>query len=558
VLDRKRQRTNPGNRQDLLCRLQRRRDNRLDRSMDELIEVGDKQPVTSKGPEPAQSSQACADHADQPAPRVQVMIGGMSLVAQTDATWNAVQLANDPPRLFRYADRPARVRDQDGEINVETLDAADKFRHELIRLVEFQRSTATNGGTATSEETTPTRDLIHDLLATPNPPLPTLICVTDTPVFGPGGSLQTRPGYDREARTLYRPARGLRLPDVAMTPNVEECQRAKELIVAELMGDFPFRSDADRAHTVALFLQHFVREMIAGPTPLFLVAAPMAGTGKTLLVEAASRPGIDQAFATMPPAGTDDDWRKRITASLATSPPLVFIDNLSTRIDSSSLSAALTGTTWRDRPNFGIETRAFPIRCTWVATGNNPTMSPELRRRTVPIWLDAGMERPSERNEFRHANLRAWIATNRGELVWAALTIVRHWLAAGQPLGQRGLGSYKQWAEVMGGILEAAEIKGFLENLGDAGNAVDDESRAWQEFIQAWHDAFGHEAMGVADLFEIAEQLTDLDLGGDGDNRRVRLGKQLGARRDRVIAGHKLVDAGSQRGARQWKLEPVN
>jgi hypothetical protein len=53
--------------------------------------------------------------------------------------------------------------------------------------------------------------------------------------------------------------------------------------MVELLGDFGFASEADRAHAIALGLLPLVRGWIEGSTPLHLIEAPLRGTGKTLL-----------------------------------------------------------------------------------------------------------------------------------------------------------------------------------------------------------------------------------------------------------------------------------
>ena len=42
--------------------------------------------------------------------------------------------------------------------------------------------------------------------------------------------------------------------------------------------------------------------------------------------------------------------------------------------------------------------------------------------------------------------------------------MVQNWIAQGKPIGTRIKGSYESYSQVMGGILEAAEIIGFLTN----------------------------------------------------------------------------------------------
>jgi hypothetical protein len=82
-------------------------------------------------------------------------------------------------------------------------------------------------------------------------------------------------------------------------PTAADLDRARALIVDDLLIDFPFVSDPDRAHAVALFLLPFVRELIAGPTLLHLIEAPTMGSGKGLLADG----GCCRRSATRPPHG---------------------------------------------------------------------------------------------------------------------------------------------------------------------------------------------------------------------------------------------------------------
>ena len=59
----------------------------------------------------------------------------------------------------------------------------------------------------------------------------------------------------------------------------------------------------------------------------------------------------------------------------------MLIDNLRRPLDSSALAAALTAPFWEDRLLGASETTRLPIRCIWIATGNNAEFSGEMARR---------------------------------------------------------------------------------------------------------------------------------------------------------------------------------
>jgi hypothetical protein len=223
------------------------------------------------------------------------------------------------------------------------------------------------------------------------------------------------------------------------------------------------------------------------------------------------------------------------------------------------VAAALTAPYWEDRVLGKSEMVRFPIRCVWIATGNNPQFSNEIARRMVRIRLDPHEDQPWLREGFRHPNLLAWVWQNRARLVAACLTIGRAWIAAGRPRRQKTIGSFEGWAEVMGGILQVAEVPGFLGNLKEMYERADAEGAAWRGFVAQRWERFGTTEVGVTDLFELAQQ-SELRLArGDERAKRTSLGQALVRMRDRIFAVADLrlrvSAAGSLRRAQRWQLE---
>ena len=259
----------------------------------------------------------------------------------------------------------------------------------------------------------------------------------------------------------------------------------------------------------------------------------------------------------------EDEWRKRITAKLRQMPPMVLIDNLSRRLDCPALAAVLTAPFWEDRILGVSEMARLPIRCTWIATGNNPEFSNEIARRLVRIRLDANVERPSQRSGFRHPRLIAWVRANRARLVAACLTLCQAWIAAGRPKGGRVVGSFESWSEVMGGVLEVAGIEGFLENIDETSEGSDVETAAWAAFIGAWWRDFGGRPVGTVNLYVLALNCDPgIPLKGFDDRaQRTSLGMAIGKMRDRVFrAGDlrlRVQRAGSTQNASLWQLVVV-
>ncbi len=481
-----------------------------------------------------------------------------------EATWKAILAANEPPVIFRFGSAPARIeRDDRGTPVIRRL-TLDRLQHRIERIawwyaLKFVKKT----DSFIEIDAQAPLHIARDLLARPEPPLPILTRIVESPIFGHDGVLVTRPGYDRASCVYYAPGNGFTVPDVPRHPTAEDLARARGLLLDDLLVDFPFTGDAERAHTVALLVQPFVRELIPGATPLYLIEKPAPGTGASLLAEVVLFPAIGHPTAAMTEGRDEDEWRKRITSKLLDGPTTVLIDNLRRRLESSALSVAITTPMWEDRRLGYSEIVRLPVRCTWVATGNNPSLSSELTRRTVRIRLDAKQDRPWERSGFKHADLPDWVRTHRHHLVWAALTLGQAWLAAGRPAGERTLGGFEEWSRVVGGALRVAGIPGFLENTKDFYEESDAEGAAWRVFIAAWWEQFAGREVGVSDLWWLLSpefgDLIDLPIG-DGSERsqKSRLGHLLKEMRDRQFGAWRLVRGTEKRGTQRWRLEAAD
>jgi len=479
------------------------------------------------------------------------------LARAVDRAWGLLLAANRSPWLFRAAGLPTWIVPDDEGRPFAAAVTEERLRHMLARLAVWRRLNR-NGDLMPAP---PPTSMIKSLLATPDPGLPVLAGIVTTPVFGRGGSLLTEPGFHPDARLLYHAPPGFRMPSVPERPTPNPVAEARTLLLDDLLGEFPFTSTAERAHAVALLLLGFVRAMVDGPTPLHLIEKPSPGTGATLMVDAISTILTGTGTLVMTESRDNEEWRKRITAKLRQIPSIVLIDNLRGKLDSSALAAALTAPFWEDRILGVSETTRLPIRCLWIATGNNPEFSNEMARRIVRIRLDAHVDRPWQRDGFRHPDLMCWVRANRPRLVAACLTLCRAWIAAGRPRGRRSIGSYEAWSQTLGGILEVAGIEGFLENLDDMMAASDSEGAMWRGFVAAWWDRYGTAEVGTNDLYDLAVACEPpLPLGSGSDrSQRTRLGKLLGRMRDRVfvIDDRSLrIEAGRTfRRAQRWRLQ---
>jgi hypothetical protein len=452
--------------------------------------------------------------------------------------------------LFVRGGRLVRVDTSKGAPVVAQLEDAEAYGL-IARLADWFSDA---GGIPVA--TNPNPALSRDLLVYPPARLPLLEDVVATPVFGADGALIDEPGYHKAERLWLQRDPKLAVPPVPELPSDSAVASARMLLLDEVFGDFCFVDQADRAHALAALLLPFARRLIDGFTPLHLVEAPTPGTGKGLLcnliaIVSTGRPCESRALPAV-----EEEIRKALTAALIRDQPIILLDNLPEKrsLDSSSLASLLTSDPWTDRLLGESRMLSLPNRALWLATGNNPTLSDELARRSIRIRLDTREEMPWKRTGFRHPNIRRSAQDLRGKLVQAALVLVQAWIAADRPLSRRQLGSFEEWVGVIGGVLDVAGVPGFLDNLDDLYSRSNAERSAWTQLVVAWAAAFGAEPKRVSELNEFCERHEIMtSLRGDGNERsqQSRLGRALATARDRVYAGWRVTldeDQGRHKG----------
>jgi hypothetical protein len=440
------------------------------------------------------------------------------------------------PAIFRRGTMLVRLLRETGlDLIAQPLDAA-ALRVVLDRTADFVKLDR-DGSVSASR---PPLDVVQDILALPDPPFPPLHAIATVPLFLASGELIATAGYHRASGIVFA------VDPLDVSSALPPLDRAARLVLEELFGDFPFADQASRAHAVALLLQPFVRCLIPGATPLYLIDAPARGTGKGLLADVVARVDLGVSAPVIAPTHDGDELEKRITSLLLAGTSFILLDNV-TSLRAPSLAAALTAEVWEARLLGRSQMLRLRNDATWVATGNNVELSDELARRVIPIRLDAGCAAPEERHGFRHPDLPRWVREHRGELVMACLGIIQHWVRAGMPSGSVRLGRFEGWANVLGGALECAGIEGFLTNRERLRLSADHETQEWSALCRAWEEAFGNRPVTAGRLVSLLrerELLLDLWAGRSALSGQQRLGHALAQRRDRVFDGLFIRDAG--------------
>ena len=456
----------------------------------------------------------------------------------------ALAQANDPPFLFCRAGMLTRLRHNGDSVELETFDDS-ALLCELSEAANWYR----HSRSGEKIDVDPATNVIRAVRGARNLPFPTIDAVVRAPFFTTDGTLITTCGYHCGARVylsldeaLAKQLAAVILPD---RPTPEDVTWARSLLLDELLHGFPFADDASKAHAVALMLLPFVRKMIDGPTPNHAVGAPARGegTGKGLLVQAACAPGLGE-IAAIPETKDNDELRKFLLAILIEGAPIALLDNRKQEVNSGVLAAVLTASRWQDRILGKSKTARPTVLTTWVITGNALRVSGEIARRTIWIRLNANMPEPWKRRGFKH-ELPRWAYVHRAELIRACIILVRNWLALGRPDGGRSLGSYETWSRVMGGIIEAAEIPGFLvetsESTDDSTNNQD--ANRWNPFIEGWWEKYHEASVSPKDLLDLATELVPDTERATERGRETRLGNLLTRNVGQVFAVASVMES---------------
>lgn len=400
------------------------------------------------------------------------------------------------------------------------------------------------------------------------PGIPPLTGVVETPVLRADGSVVTLPGYDTATGLFYAPPAGLDLM-LPENPTRQDAERAgRELL--DVVADFPFAGNADRAAWLASTITPLCRFAIGGPVPLFLIDGNTRGCGKSLLADVTGLIAAGRDMTRMAPPEKDEEMRKRITALALAGDPMVLIDNVVSSFGWASLDAALTGQSWDDRILGQSKTTGrLDLASIWYATGNNIILAADVVRRVLHIRLETTDENPEERTGFRHPDLRAYVVAERPRLLGAVLTILRAYSIAGCPSqGLAAWGSFEAWSGLVRGALAWAGVGDPAASRREFMAQADRDKAVLHALLVGLHDLDPTDrGFTTADVLKALPQPPPpeeeearralrwavTELAGDPPRART-LGKRFQHLQRRVIDGRCLDRAGDTSAGARWRV----
>lgn len=389
------------------------------------------------------------------------------------------------------------------------------------------------------------------------PELRPLDAIARAPFVRADGSICDISGYDATSRTLLLP--GAIFPSIPRTPTRDEAVAALGRLL-DPFDEFPWYSSGARSAFAAHILTEAAR-LAFDRVPMFWYTAPDAGTGKTMLSEAAATIVHGTEPAVRPWVQDGDELRKTLFASLLAGDRSIAFDNVPNgfKARAPELCAFLTSAVWKDRKLGVSETHAVPNKTVVSASGNNVTPVADLARRSIVIRLDANSEQMKLRR-FKIKNLRGYLLEHRAELLMHALTVVAAYHSA-SGIDLTPLPSFELWSKM---VREPLVWLGLPDPCETQKTETDDESGSVSEIFEMLATYMGDREFTALDIARLVGGVLDANghlsskmmaNGCSEPNSPMKVGYWLRSQRDRLGKGLKLVHAGKNSNGVMWRLK---
>jgi putative DNA primase/helicase len=396
---------------------------------------------------------------------------------------------------------------------------------------------------------------------------PVLAGVITTPTLRPDGTILSQPGYDVQTRLLLLDPP--QLPPIPDNPSEADAAAALDLLDGLLSG-FPFVDDASRSVALSGIITPVVRGAMP-VAPLHANTAPVAGSGKSYLIDIASAVHTGERAPVIAAGRTEEETEKRLGAALLNGQPIISIDNVNGQLGGDALCQMIERPAVSLRPLGVSKLVKVESRATMFATGNNIQLVGDMTRRVILCSLDPNMERPELRTFC--SNPFDTVLADRGRFVAAALTVGRAYIAAGCPGELPPLASFESWSRVVRSALVWLGRADPVDTM-DRARADDPVMASLAAVLSTWHQAVGSSARTTGAIKEEAELVNPLGNPANGELRQAlvevaddrrgsidarRLGHFVGRHQGRIVNGLKLVAAEDDSHAKQrrWRVVPA-
>jgi hypothetical protein len=397
--------------------------------------------------------------------------------------------------------------------------------------------------------------------------------VVEVPTLRADGSVIEKPGYDPSTGLLYVPSG--KFPAVPECPNLDDADGAAEVLF-DLVKDFPFKVKDNVSHRVAwlaALLTVLARFLVDGPTPIFLFEANTSGAGKTFLADLIALIATGRHMTRTGYYHDAIEMDKQIVATCLSGDLVVLFDNIDNggNFGNSAIDRATTGRTYRGRILGKSEmTPDLDLNAVFFCSGNNISLCGDVVRRVIPCRLESDLEHPEERNDFTVKNLAGYTLEHRGELVCAALTVLKAFILAGMPDQGMVPMEFPEWSGLIRNAVKWVTGDDPAIGRKDLTDS-DPERQQCAAFVEGWYevqDANQSTGMTSADMLKLVKddsaglfrgirnamgemwpKIKDGELPSSGS-----IGKKIHGIRGKVFGDKRFELAGEEKRAKIWKV----
>jgi hypothetical protein len=209
----------------------------------------------------------------------------------------------------------------------------------------------------------------------------------------------------------------------------------------------------------------------------------------------------------------------------------------------------------------------------YFSTGNNLRLTGDMPRRAVVGRLDAGVERPEDR-EFTTEDPIETLKRERPRHVTAVLTILRAYLVAGAPEKSRPLGGFEEWSRLVRDALIWLGEPDPVETI-ERVREHDPQQEARAAVLDQWNAVLHTKRVSAKDVIDAATAYDPIGAAGDrrqfyhpefreallivagdaGHINSLRLGRWLGANKGKIVNGLRIISDGFNRGIARYRLQ---
>jgi len=396
--------------------------------------------------------------------------------------------------------------------------------------------------------------------------MPLVTAIIQAPTLRKDGSVIDQPGYD-QSTGIYASFEPDEFLPIDEAPNRADAIDALRVLKSSI-NTFPFAEAADRSVALAAILTGLTRHLLE-TAPMYGFSAPVAGSGKSLLVDQISVIISGRKAAVLAPGKTEEELEKRLGAALLQGETVISLDNCTDTLQGAFLCQMLTQTRVQIRRLGHSQNVEVPTNSLMLSTGNNLTFAEDMTRRVLLCTLNPKVERPEERQFEKDALVEA--LNHRAELVAAGLTVLKAFIFAGRPKSAKVLGSYADWSNLVRSALvwlgepdpcdTMTKVRDndplLAKNLALL-HEIDAEFRGEKflvsELISRGSDRESTTSGGFKFRNEGLHQALAEFSGGKDTLNSISIGKALGRLTDRIIEGVTLKKTNSIGGRAAWQL----